>query len=54
LVVFAIRIERALDVAVQSAHDANPGEHHRAAKIGHKHQRLDRGLPFSGLMFGLW
>jgi hypothetical protein len=43
---FAMGIERALDVPVRCAHDTNPRKHRRAAKLDHQNQRLDRGLPF--------
>jgi len=34
------------DDGVQGSHDADPGEHRRAAEIGDEYQRLNRGLPF--------
>jgi hypothetical protein len=38
--------------AVQGPHDANPGEHRRAAFLGHQDQRLHRGLPlWRGMLF---
>ena len=44
--VFPIGIELANVVAVQRAHDADPGEHRGAAEVGDQDQRLDGGLPF--------
>jgi hypothetical protein len=32
--------------AVQGSHDADPGEHCRAAELDHQHQRFHGCLPF--------
>jgi hypothetical protein len=52
--VFAVGIELANVAAVQSSHDADPGEHRRAVLLHHQHERFDRGLPFRlrGFFFG--
>jgi hypothetical protein len=44
--VFPIRIENALDVTIQRPHDANAGEHRRAAVRRDQKKRLHRRLPF--------
>jgi hypothetical protein len=41
--VFPVRIKHALDVPIERPHEADPGEHRRAAKLGKK-QRFHRGL----------
>jgi hypothetical protein len=54
MMLFAIRIEHALDVTVQRQHDANPRKHRRTAvAFGDQDQRLDRSLPLLDLLFGL-
>jgi hypothetical protein len=45
MVILAVRIENALNVAVQGSQDANTREHRRAAEIGDQYQRLDCRLP---------
>jgi hypothetical protein len=51
--IFARRIEHPLDVAVQCTHDADPGEHRRAAECRDQDQGLHRGLPFRRSVLGL-
>jgi hypothetical protein len=46
---FAIGIEHAFDVSVQRPHDADPGEHRRAAVLGDQEKQFDRGLPLLDL-----
>ena len=53
MMVFAIRIEYALYVAVQRSHDANPRKHRRPAIFRREDQHLDRDLPALGLVVGL-
>jgi hypothetical protein len=55
MMLFPIRIEHPLDVAVQCPHDADARKHRRSAvAFGDHDQRLDRSLPFLELLFGLW
>jgi hypothetical protein len=52
MVVFAIRIEDALNVTVQRLHDAYSRKHRwAAAALGYEDQRLYRGLPFVAVGF---
>jgi hypothetical protein len=51
--ILAVGIEHALNVAVQCPHDTNPRKHRRTAVLDHQHQRLDRGLPFRGVVLRL-
>jgi hypothetical protein len=44
--------ELPFDVTIQRPHDADPGEHRRAAALGNQQQRFHRGLPFFGIVFG--
>jgi hypothetical protein len=46
MMIFARWIEHALDATVQSAHDADPRKHCRAAFLGDQDQCLRRNLPF--------
>jgi len=46
MMLFPIGIEHALDVAVQSPHDADAGQHSWAAVLCDQEQHFDRGLPF--------
>jgi hypothetical protein len=48
---FTIRIEHALDVAVQRSHHADTGKHRWPVLFSHQEQRLHRGLPFGRLLF---
>jgi hypothetical protein len=48
------RVERSLDMTIERPHHAYPGEHRRAAALGNQQQRFHRGLPFGGIVFGLW
>ena len=50
MVVFAVRIENALNVAVQGPHDANPREHRWSARRRHQDQGFHCCLPLRGLM----
>jgi hypothetical protein len=54
MMVFPIWIEHALNVAVQGSHDAEACEHRRASRRRDQDQGLHRGLPFLGLVLGLW
>jgi hypothetical protein len=45
-----VGVERPLDVPVERPHDADPGEHHRAAKFRDQEQRFHCGLPFWGVV----
>jgi hypothetical protein len=47
VMVFPIRIERALDVAIQCPHDADARGHRRPSQFGDRHQALNRGLPMT-------
>jgi hypothetical protein len=38
---------------MQRSHHADPGEHRRPVMFCDQHQRLHRGLPFFGMVFGL-
>jgi len=49
---FAIGIERPLDMTVQGFHDPDAG-HHRGAATAAQHQRFDRRLPFRQIGFRL-
>ena len=51
--VFAIRIECPLDVAVQRPQHTHARVHQGPAVFGGHDKRLDRGLPFVALLFGL-
>jgi len=48
--VLPLRVEHALDVAVQCSHHTNPCEHRRAARGRDQDQRLHCCLPLRGLM----
>jgi hypothetical protein len=48
--VFARRIERALDVAVQRSHDADAGEHRWPCSATSNSASI-AGLPFVGIVF---
>jgi len=52
--VLTVRIEDALNVAVQRSHDADAGKHRRAARRRDQDQRFHCCLPLRGLMLGLW
>ena len=43
---FAVGIELPNDVTVQRPHDADPGQHRRAAGLCNEDQRLHGSLPF--------
>jgi hypothetical protein len=47
---FPLRIELANAVAVQRAHDAGPGEHHRPAVVANQQLCLGSRLPFRALL----
>jgi len=51
--VFAIRIEHALDVAVERFHDADARHHCRTVDPRDKHQYFHRRLPFRRGVLGL-
>jgi hypothetical protein len=51
--VFAIGIENALNMPVQSPHDADARHHGGSVILDDQEQRFDRGLLFRGLLFGL-
>jgi hypothetical protein len=51
--VFAVRIEHALDAAVQRSHDADARKHRRAARCRDQDQGLYCVLPFRLIRFGL-
>jgi hypothetical protein len=53
MVVLPIRIKYALNVAVQCPHDADPGEHRRAARCRHQDQGFHCRLPLRGFVLGL-
>jgi hypothetical protein len=52
MMLFAIRIERALDVTVQRPHDADASHHSRAARRRDQDQGFHCVLPFHSLMLG--
>jgi hypothetical protein len=45
MMILPIRIEHALNMAVQGSHDADPREHRWPSQFGDRHQALNRGLP---------
>jgi hypothetical protein len=47
------RLEHPLDVTVQRSHYAYAREHRRPVMLSNQQQRLHRGPPFFGVMFGL-
>jgi hypothetical protein len=51
--VLPVRVEHALDVAVQCLHHADPRMHQEVATFGGTDQALDRGLPVRQVLFGL-
>jgi hypothetical protein len=51
--IFAIRIELAHDMTIQSPHDANARKHRRAVIFDYQQQRFDRSLPLRKFLFGL-
>jgi len=53
MMVFTIRIEHSLNVAVQRPHDADPREHRRATRCRDQDQGFHRGLPLRGLVLCL-
>jgi len=49
----AVRIELANVMAVDRLHHPDPREHRRPVALGNQQQRLHRGQPFFGVVFGL-
>src|SRR5712672_2185787 len=45
MMILPIRIEHALNMAVQGSHDADPREYRWPSQFGDRHQALNRGLP---------
>jgi hypothetical protein len=54
MMTFALGIKDPFDVAVQSPHDADPGQHRGAAGLCNEDERLHGGLPFGRGVLGLW
>jgi len=46
MMLFAVGVERELDMPVQRPRDSDPCEHCRAAQRRDEHQRFNCGLPF--------
>jgi hypothetical protein len=53
MMVFAIGVERAHDMAVQRPHNADACEHSRPAIFRREDQHLDRDLPALGVLVSL-
>jgi hypothetical protein len=48
------QVELSFDMTIERPHHAYPGKHRRSAALGNQQQRFHRGLPFRGIVFGLW
>jgi hypothetical protein len=54
MMIFAIGVEHAFNLAVQRPHDADARHHRRAVLLGDQDQTFHCCLPFRHLVFGLW